>query len=90
MGPPLDRPPRPRISPYAWLRWEDYDHPFLLTDVVDAMLALPPDAREERYLLRPPGVHHLLVGTVFGRRFLLTGAKDAEGRWIEVLHVRAT
>ena len=90
MGQPLDRPPRPQISPYAWRRWEDFDHPFLLGDVVDAMLALPPDSREERHLLRPPGVHSLLIGTVFGRRFLLTGVQDGEGRWIEILHVRAT
>ncbi len=90
MGSSEDRPRRPVIAPYAWRIWENRDFPILLTDLVDELLALPPHLREERRLLRPPGIHHLLTGTVRGRRFTLTGVKDAEGRWIEILHVKET
>ena len=80
--------PRYVIRRLAWAHWERLkDVPLLLTEVVDAMEALPPGELEVRREIRPPGVIHEVTGVVFGRRFRVIGVRDGEGRWLEVWRV---
>ena len=81
--------PRYLIRPGAWDYWEKLDGvPHLLTEIVDALEALPPDQLEVSRSVRPPGVIHVVTGVAFGQRFAVTGVRDGDGRWVEVWMVR--
>jgi len=79
---------RYKVRPLALRLWEEFaDFPHLLTDVVDAIEALPPEQVEVTKQMRPPGVIHEVSGVAFGRRFKVRGVQDADRQWIEVWSV---
>jgi hypothetical protein len=81
---PGSRPPFRDLpkAHFLWGRYAEVPHP--LTEVVQAMQALPPTALDVRRLVRAPIVVHEVRAVVFGRRFLVRGIRDPEGRWVEV------
>ena len=78
-----------RVWPNAFRYWESLDNvPWLLTDVVDAMEALPESELSVTRVFRPPAVFHSVEGTVFGLRFRIQGIRAPGGTWMEVSDVR--
>lgn len=78
-----------RVWPRAWRHWEKLDEvPFLLTDIVDAMEALPESELSVTRTIRPPAVFQKVRGTVFGIRFEIRGVRTPDGKWVEVMTVK--
>lgn len=78
-----------RVQHKAWRTWEELDWiPYLLTDVVDAVEALPESELTVTRDLRPPAVIHTVRGTVFGIRFEIRGVRTTGGLWVEVMSVK--
>jgi len=78
-----------RVWPRAYRNWEKIDWiPFLLTDVVDAIEALPESELTVTRSIRPPVVFQKVRATVFGFRFEIQGVRTVDGRWLEVMAVR--
>ncbi len=84
----MQNPPDPPIlSPSAFRAWEDYAVPHLLSEVVEALLALPAGQRSESRITHTPVVMVQAIGTAFGCRFRMVGIQWTDGKWLEVLHV---
>ena len=76
------------VWPRAYRYWEELDWiPYVLTDVVDAIEALPESELTVTRSIRPPAVIHKVRGTVFGHRFEIQGIRTDDGEWVEVMTV---
>ena len=79
---------RYRVWPRACRYWDGLDWiPYVLTDVVDAIEALPESELTVTRSIRPPAVFHKVRGTVFGLRFEIQGVRTVDGKWVEVMTV---
>ena len=77
--------PRYSIRPRALRFWEtSTDIGRMLSEVVDAVEALPAWETRVVRIFRPPAVIHEVTAEVFGRRFMVRGVRGADGKWIEV------
>lgn len=56
-----------------------------IAEVVQALFDLPEGEADERRLEQLPIIRNWLYGEVFGRKFCLQGARNADGEW-EVIH----
>ena len=78
-----------RVLSRAWRAWEESETgPWTLSEVVDAMEALPESELSVGKEFLPPIVLDVVQGTVYGCRFEIRGAQTPDGRWMEVWRVR--
>src|SRR5262245_26704167 len=75
------------IHANAWKSCDRHYVPFLLADVVEALLALPPDRAQRGWVPRVARKFPTLEGEVFGRRFLLIGDRDEAEEWSVIFEV---
>ncbi len=81
-----EKAPDFRIAPSVYEGWEHHTVPHPVEDVVDAILALPPDRRREVPAARRDAPDAAVLPSVWalGFEFCMVVAKDREGRWRRV------
>lgn len=82
-----DRAKDCRISPAVYHGWEQLDVPHLVTDVLDAVFALPDEKRIEHPQMRPPLVFYFMKPVVLGRKWIIYGQLNADGEWRRIFQV---
>lgn len=76
------------VHPNAHHAWEMHDTPFLLMDVIDELLSLPPEERVDSEVIVPVVIRNKLEGKAFGRRFRLIGKKSSADEWRIIFEVQ--
>jgi hypothetical protein len=68
--------------------WEEHDFPASLSDVVDALIALPPERCIDSKVIVPVVLRDAREGVVYGARFRMVGTRsDYGGEWEAILYV---